>query len=46
MSDTHTPLTGTRRPLASGAHKVRDINPNAHIEVTITRKAPPFRRRR
>jgi len=40
MTETHTVLTGTRRPLATGARRVRDVDPNAHVEVTITLKAP------
>jgi kumamolisin len=40
MSESHTILAGTRRPLASGARRVRDIDPSAHVEVTITLKAP------
>ncbi len=40
MTETHTRLAGTRRPLASGAHRVRDIDPNSHIEVTVNLKAP------
>ena len=40
MSETHSVLAGTRRPLANGARRVRDIDPNARIEVTINLKAP------
>jgi kumamolisin len=40
MSENHSVLAGTRRPLAKGARRIRDIDPNAHVEVTITLKAP------
>jgi len=40
MADSHAVLVGTRRPLAAGARRVRDIDPNSHIEVTVTLKAP------
>src|SRR5271169_1418336 len=40
MTDTHTVLGGTRRPPATAARRVRDVDPNAHVEVTITLKAP------
>jgi kumamolisin len=40
MPERHTILPGTRRPLAAGARRVRDIDPNARIEVTINLKAP------
>jgi kumamolisin len=40
MPETHGVLPGTRRPVPAGARRVRDIDPNAHIEVTVTLKAP------
>ena len=42
MPETHGVLPGTRRPVPVGARRVRDIDPNAHIEVTVTLKAPPL----
>lgn len=42
MPETHGILPGTRRPVPVGARRVRDIDPNAHIEVTVTLKAPPL----
>ena len=32
-------LLGTRRPLPAGAHKVRDLDPNTQVEVTLELKA-------
>ncbi len=40
MAGTHTVLPGTGRPVPSGAHKVRNVDPDAQIEVTLTLKAP------
>src|SRR5277367_1653557 len=40
MAGTHTVLPGTGRPVPAGAHRVRNVDPNAHIEVTLTLKAP------
>lgn len=40
MSNTHVELAGSRRPLHFGARRVRDLDPHAHIEVTITLKGP------
>jgi kumamolisin len=40
MSKTHTVLEGSQRPQPAGAVRVRDIDPNAHVEVTIVLKAP------
>lgn len=40
MNESHTILSGTRRALPKGARRIRDVNPNAHIEVTIVLKAP------
>lgn len=42
MANTHVELDKSRRPLASGARRVRDIDPHAHVEVTIALKAPPL----
>jgi kumamolisin len=42
MPDTHIELPGSRRPLATGASRVRDIDPQSHVEVTVTLKAPPL----
>jgi kumamolisin len=39
-TDSHVELAGSRRPLAKGAHRVRDIDPHAHIEATVVLKAP------
>ena len=36
----HVELGGSRRRLATGARRVRDVDPHAHIEVTLTLKAP------
>lgn len=40
MAANHAILPGTRRSLVAGARRVRDVDPNAHIEVTINLKAP------
>jgi kumamolisin len=40
MTESHKVLPYTRRPLPAGAQKVRDLNPDAHIEVTLSLKAP------
>jgi kumamolisin len=42
MTDSHTLLGGTHRALPAGARRIRDVNPNSHIEVTIVLKAPPL----
>jgi len=42
MADTHVELAGSRRPLARNAHRIRDIDPHAHIEATVVLKAPPL----
>ena len=40
MAETHVELAGSRRPLATGARRVRGIDPHAHIAVTVMLKAP------
>jgi kumamolisin len=40
MSKTHTVLDGSQRPKPASALRVRDVDPNAHVEVTIALKAP------
>ncbi|TDN61258.1 S53 family peptidase [Paraburkholderia sp. BL10I2N1] len=40
MTETHVELPGSRRPSKSDARRLRDVDPHAHIEVTITLKAP------
>ena len=40
MAETHVELPGSRRALATGARRVRDIDPHAHVEVTVMLKAP------
>jgi kumamolisin len=40
MIETHVELPGSRRPAKSGARRLRDVDPHAHVEVTITLKAP------
>ena len=40
MSKTHTVLEGSQRPEPVGAVRVRDVDPNAHVEATIALKAP------
>lgn len=40
MAETHVELPGSRRSLATGARRVRDIDPHAHVEVTVMLKAP------
>jgi kumamolisin len=40
MSESHVELAGSRRPLATGAKRVRDVDPHSHVEVTIALKAP------
>ena len=42
MSQTYDVIAGTHRPLPSGSRRVRDVDPNAHVEVTIMLKAPPL----
>lgn len=42
MTDSHVELPGSRRPLAHRARRVRDLDPHAHVEVTLTLKAPPL----
>lgn len=40
MVESHVELAGSHRALATGARRVRDIDPNAHVEVTVALKAP------
>jgi len=40
MAETHVELRGSRRPLASNARRVRDIDPHAYVEVTVMLKSP------
>ena len=42
MTDLHVELPGSRRPMARGARRVRDLDPHSHVEVTLTLKAPPL----
>jgi kumamolisin len=42
MTDSHVELPGSRRPMAHGARRVRDLDPHTHVEVTLTLKAPPL----
>jgi len=37
---THIELKGSRRPMKSGARRLRDVDPNMQIEVTVALKAP------
>ena len=40
MTNTHIELTGSRRPMARHARRVRDVDPHAHIEATLMLNAP------
>ncbi len=40
MAETHALLAGTNRPLPAAARRVRDIDPDTHIEVTVNLKSP------
>ncbi|CAG2157404.1 hypothetical protein LMG31506_06004 [Cupriavidus yeoncheonensis] len=40
MADTHVQLAGSRRPLPHNAIRVRDVDPHATVEVTVTLKGP------
>jgi len=40
MADTHVLLAGSRRPLPHNAIRVRDVDPHAIVEVTVTLKGP------
>ncbi|HME74732.1 MAG TPA: S53 family peptidase [Mycobacterium sp.] len=40
MSDTHAVLPGTDRPAPADARRVGDVDPRAHVEVTVVLKAP------
>jgi kumamolisin len=42
MSKTRTVLQGSQRPKPAGALRVRDVDPNAHVEITVALKAPPL----
>ena len=42
MAESHVELPGSRRPLATGARRLRDLDPRAHVEVTVDVKAPPL----
>lgn len=37
---THIELPGSRRPMKRGAIRVRDIDPHARVDVTVTLKGP------
>ena len=36
MAGNYAELPGSRRPLREGARRLRDIDPHAHVEVTVT----------
>lgn len=40
MADTHVQLAGSRRPLPHNAIRVRDVDPHAIVDVTVTLKGP------
>ena len=40
MPNTHVALPGSRRPMKQGVRRVRDVDPNASIEVTVTLRGP------
>ena len=40
MADTHLELPGSRRPAPHGAIKIREVDPHAQVEVTITLRGP------
>lgn len=40
MTDSHVELPGSRRAPPSNAVRRRDVDPDAHIEVTVTLKGP------
>ncbi|WER48898.1 S53 family peptidase [Cupriavidus sp. WKF15] len=40
MADTHVLLAGSRRPLPHNAIRVRDVDPHAIVDVTVTLKGP------
>ncbi len=42
MAQTHTLLAGTNRPLSAASRRIRDIDPNTHIEVTVNLRSPDF----
>jgi len=42
MAETHALLAGTNRPLSAASRRVRDIDPNTHIEVTVNLRSPDF----
>jgi kumamolisin len=42
MTDSHVELPGSRRPLAHGARKVRELDPHTHVELTLMLKAQPL----
>jgi kumamolisin len=42
MTDSHVELPGSRRPMAHGARRVRELDPHTHVEVTLMLKAPPL----
>jgi kumamolisin len=39
-TSTHVILPGSFRPLGSGARRVRDLAPGAHVDLTVTIRAP------
>lgn len=40
MADSHVELPDSRRPRKPGAHKLRDVDPNTHIELTLNLRGP------
>jgi kumamolisin len=42
MADTHIDLPGSRRPAKPGAQRVRALDPETVIEVTLDVRAPPL----
>lgn len=42
MTNSHVQLPGSRRPMAHGARRVRDLDPHTHVEVTLMLQAPPL----
>ena len=42
MTDLHVELPGSRRPMAHGARRLRELDPHTHVEVTLMLNAPPL----
>jgi kumamolisin len=40
MAETHLELTGSRRPAPKNAIRLRDVDPHAQVEITVTLKGP------